>query len=313
MSKKLTLDQFIEKSNKIHNFKFNYSLSEYINNATKLKIKCPHHGVFEQSPQKHMSGRGCALCAVITRSKLKTISNEAMILRFISVHGDRYDYSNTTYKKARERVSIICKKHGEFKQFAYEHLAGSNCKRCSSEKYTEDDFVRLATLKHNGKYQYKDCGFTLRSSSVFVTCLEHGVFKTSAHQHLKGHGCPKCAEWTRTGWSRTKYIDLCDRKYKGLSYLYLIKMSNSDEEFFKIGISVGGASYRYKFKKPYKIETIMQVRASAVNVWNSEQKIIKQNNKNHYKPLIKFQGSSRECFSEMDIEYVGAIMDSIKL
>lgn len=313
MSKKLTLDQFIERSNKIHSFKYDYSISEYINNSIKLKIICPIHGIYEQSPNKHMSGQGCASCAITTRSKSKTIDSNTMVSRFISVHGDRYDYSNTIYKNARERVTIKCMKHGEFKQFAFEHLAGSNCKKCSAEKYTEGSFIASANLKHNNKYNYENCAFTLRKNNVFVTCPHHGVFEISAHSHLKGHGCYLCSEWTRVGWSRTKYVDFCKKNYDGFSYLYLIKMRNKDEVFFKIGISVGGVSHRYKFKKPCIIETIRQVRSTAIDVWNSEQEIIRRNSKNHYIPLIKFAGSSKECFSEIDIDKVNAIMDSIEL
>lgn len=32
------------------------------------------------------------------------------------IHGDKYDYSKTTYVKNNEKVIIICKIHGEFKQ-----------------------------------------------------------------------------------------------------------------------------------------------------------------------------------------------------
>jgi hypothetical protein len=46
MSKPLTKEQFIEKSNKIHNNKYEYSLVEYKNKRTKVKIICSIHGVF---------------------------------------------------------------------------------------------------------------------------------------------------------------------------------------------------------------------------------------------------------------------------
>ena len=58
----LTTEQFIEKANKIHNNRYNYSLVEYINNRTKVKIICPVHGTFEQTPDKHLQKHGCPLC-----------------------------------------------------------------------------------------------------------------------------------------------------------------------------------------------------------------------------------------------------------
>ena len=50
---------FIEKSKKIHNSKYDYSLVKYVNNTTKVKIICPVHGVFEQTPASHLNGSEC--------------------------------------------------------------------------------------------------------------------------------------------------------------------------------------------------------------------------------------------------------------
>jgi len=53
---------FIKKSNIIHNYKYNYSEVEYINNKTKVKIICPKHGIFNQKPNDHLMGHGCPIC-----------------------------------------------------------------------------------------------------------------------------------------------------------------------------------------------------------------------------------------------------------
>lgn len=57
-----TKKEFIEKANVIFNKRYDYSLVNYKNNKTKVKIICPTHGVFEQKPNCHLSGRGCAHC-----------------------------------------------------------------------------------------------------------------------------------------------------------------------------------------------------------------------------------------------------------
>jgi very-short-patch-repair endonuclease len=53
---------FIENSNSIHGDKYDYTLVNYINNNTKVKIICPIHGEFEQTPNSHTSGCGCPKC-----------------------------------------------------------------------------------------------------------------------------------------------------------------------------------------------------------------------------------------------------------
>lgn len=57
-----TTEQFIEEAKKIHGNKYDYSLVEYKNNSTKVKIICPKHGIFEQKPDAHIQNNGCYMC-----------------------------------------------------------------------------------------------------------------------------------------------------------------------------------------------------------------------------------------------------------
>lgn len=62
--------EFILRSLKKHNGKYNYDLVLYDNCRTKVKIICPVHGEFEQTPDAHLySGRGCEKCAREARKK----------------------------------------------------------------------------------------------------------------------------------------------------------------------------------------------------------------------------------------------------
>lgn len=58
----LTNEEFIEKGNKVHNFKYDYSKINYINSKLKVKIICPIHGEFEQIARNHLQGAGCPSC-----------------------------------------------------------------------------------------------------------------------------------------------------------------------------------------------------------------------------------------------------------
>ena len=60
---KLTLEEFIEKANKVHGIgTYDYSESKYIDSQTKIKIICSKHGVFLQRPANHLNGQGCPKC-----------------------------------------------------------------------------------------------------------------------------------------------------------------------------------------------------------------------------------------------------------
>lgn len=63
MGKRLSLSDFIEKANQVHNNEYDYSKSVYVNGTTKLVIICSKHGDFLQKPYMHLQGQGCPICA----------------------------------------------------------------------------------------------------------------------------------------------------------------------------------------------------------------------------------------------------------
>ena len=81
-------DIFIKKSKLIHNDKYDYSKVNYIHSKKKVMIICSEHGIFEQIPSGHLSGKGCYSCYGNKKSDNRTfISNSKLI------HNNKYDYS----------------------------------------------------------------------------------------------------------------------------------------------------------------------------------------------------------------------------
>ena len=82
---------FIKKSNIKHNNKYDYSKVEYKDSLTKVIIICPIHGEFMQTPQNHLRGRGCSLCANLMKSKNMQMSNDIFIQKAKEIHQNKYD------------------------------------------------------------------------------------------------------------------------------------------------------------------------------------------------------------------------------
>lgn len=61
-SRRSTQSSFIKRAKEKHNGRYDYSLVEYKTNTVKVKIICPVHGVFFQSPANHLLGQGCPKC-----------------------------------------------------------------------------------------------------------------------------------------------------------------------------------------------------------------------------------------------------------
>lgn len=186
--KKLTQEQAIERFVAKHGDRYDYSLVEYCQQSIKVKIVCKVHGMFEQTPNAHTQGQGCPKCG----SKKK--SQDDFINESKRVHGNKYDYSKCNFINVDNRVTIICKRHGEFEQFASGHLAGAGCKKCDS------DFKRKSAVKfaeesksvHGDKYDYSKVVYKTNKDKVELICKEHGSFWQTPSDHLTGYGCPYC-------------------------------------------------------------------------------------------------------------------------
>lgn len=127
--KKLTTEEFIEKANLTHNNKYSYESSIYINTRTNITITCPIHGEFKQLPNNHIRGQRCPKCF-----GNKTKTTEEFIEEAKSLHNNFYDYSLTTYKNNKTKVTINCFKHGIFEQSPNSHLSGKGCPKCGAIK-----------------------------------------------------------------------------------------------------------------------------------------------------------------------------------
>lgn len=123
---------FFEKVKKIHQNKYDYSQSVYVNAQTPIKIICKEHGEFYKSPLKHLI-EGCQKC-----SNKYHYNREDFIINAKKVYGDKYDYSNVQYVNNKTKVCIICHEkdengveHGEFWQKPYRHIAEKcGCPKC---------------------------------------------------------------------------------------------------------------------------------------------------------------------------------------
>ena len=185
-------NEFVERASKIHNNKYIYDKTKYINSETKLPILCFDHGTFWMTPMNHLLGQGCPKCSG------RGLNTNEIVSMFRKRHGDKYDYSKVIYSKMHEKLCIICPKHGEFFQTPSKHLLGQKCPKCAIEMRAEEknigneEFIRRAREIYGDKYIYADTKYTKMEEKVKVICPKHGEFWQKPYDHLHGHGCPKC-------------------------------------------------------------------------------------------------------------------------
>ena len=169
----------------------------------------------------------------------RNVKTEEFVKKAMKTHGTRYDYDKVNYTRACDKITIICKIHGEFKQVANNHLNGKGCKKCASKKllHTTRQFIKNSRMVHGDKYDYSLSSYVGWDKKIKIICLTHGGFLQIPNNHLRGHGCPKCA-------------------FKMVNYI----LRGNIDKFIKKSKKIHGNKYNYskaKYKDSYtKLEIL---------------------------------------------------------
>lgn len=123
----------------------------------------------------------------------RNIKNTDFIQRAKCVHGDLYDYSQVVYRGVDNKVIIICRKHGTWKQAPIKHLAGCGCPKCIGRHQTTNDFIKKATQVHGDLYDYSNVKYTRAHTKIEIICSLHGSFYMTPVNHISHRqGCSGC-------------------------------------------------------------------------------------------------------------------------
>ena len=125
---KYSTQDFITKAKKVllHQDKnYDYSKVNYVNNYTKVKIICPNHHEFDQTPNAHLLGKGCRFC--------KSSKGEMLIQSY-------FEKNNIIFQK--QKTFINCK---NIKVLPFDFAI-----------YNENDL--LGVVEYQGKQHFKVWG-----------------------------------------------------------------------------------------------------------------------------------------------------------
>lgn len=114
-----------------------------------------HNEYFEQTFDQIFNAKynGCKMCQKENRedSFVPFYTNEEFIERARKIHGSKYDYSKVNYITNRDKICIICPKHGEFWQTPGNHVDGRcGCPKCQSSIL--ETSVRVLLEENNIEY-----------------------------------------------------------------------------------------------------------------------------------------------------------------
>ncbi len=204
---KCRMEQTKDKCIKAHKDRFDYSPTNFsIPEWGKLnKFLCKVHGLFEVSIGNHIRAKngGCPKCDSEHQSSRQRQSLDEFIKSSLSIHGNKYDYTNVhRFKNMHEKVWIDCNIHGLFAQSPANHTHKTRpqgCPQCSilsiSNKNSSDleTFIKSAKKVHGNKYDYTYSNYTLSRIPIEIFCIKHKKsFFQKPTEHLSGSGCQMC-------------------------------------------------------------------------------------------------------------------------
>lgn len=230
--------------------------------------------------------------------------NEYFKNQAYGVHGDIYDYSKVDYTTAKNKVKIGCNAHGYFLQTPIQHLRGNGCPKCKSElhgKRLREDiiyFIQKSIEKHGYKYDYSLVDYETNNSFVDIICPIHGVFSQKSGNHMRGQGCPMCANVHYDIYSAVKHKNDYLRNF---GKVYIIKIYSDTESFYKIGVTTKSIQERFKLLKKYgyKYEVLDYIEDNMYNTVVLEDYLHNTLSKHSYLPDGRFGGYT-ECYSYVD-------------
>ena len=201
MSKRMSLEEFIDKANKVHQNKFDYSSTkQFKSQRDKVKIICPQHGEIEVNVGNHLGGSGCKYCSGNVKRDTKSFLQELETKGFLY---EVYDYSLVDYKNTNSKVIVIDKKFNTKHSITPKELLKG--KRCSSINLTNGyldfevarEFIWGLNLKNESEWR-----------KYLKTEFRPWNITTNPSKIYKDDGWISMSDWlgTKKGWDG-KFLD----------------------------------------------------------------------------------------------------------
>jgi very-short-patch-repair endonuclease len=205
-NKKMTENDFIRKSKEIHGDKYDYSLVDFKNVRSKIKII--YNGViYEQLGYAHLQGKSPEMVPF-------KITNDVFIEKSKIIHGDIFDYSLVDCNGSNSKVKLIYKER-LYKQCLSDHLRGHLPRGIIIDSKGVRDIISILEdrkIKYNREHYYKDCknvnylrfDFYLPDYNILIEYDgrqhfevvdiwggEEGLKKTKINDNIKNDYCKK--------------------------------------------------------------------------------------------------------------------------
>ena len=137
---------------------------------------------------------------------MRKLTTEKVVERIKKIHGDKFDTSTVEYVNYDTPITLICPKHGKIQMTVTNLFKGKGCFKCYHEKPStrrspKEYVIKKVEEKNAGRFKILNFQGYRNIDIIELYCdkksknnLEHGSFKLSINNFLRGEGCPICKE-----------------------------------------------------------------------------------------------------------------------
>jgi hypothetical protein len=225
------------QSREIHGDRYSYDNVEFQTGHKKVNITCKKHGDFEQTPDKHLMGRGCPECAKLSRSSISIDKSKIKYFTECSIkHNNKYDYSKSVYEGSKHNITVICPTHGEFSIIAGNHLKGCGCIKCSNKGrgWKKTDWINFTKDRECTLYVIKCFNETEEFVKIGITSLS--IQKRFGRNQLNSYLYKVVKELKGTGEEMFSLEEYLHKRFKFFHYSPLVEFKGSKKECFTTDI-----------------------------------------------------------------------------
>lgn len=159
-------------------------------------------------------------------------------------------------------------------------------------------WINMAKETHGDRYDYSLVNYKNNKEEVYIICKIHGIFKQKPYQHIRSNGCSACSYEKHNGYYNVNRALKNKDEYKQIkTSVYIVRLYNKDEDFYKIGIARDLNARMKAFV--YNCEVIDIIKTNLYDAIFLEHELHLKNRKNKYEPKIKFGGHT-ECFKTIE-------------
>lgn len=138
---------FVAAVTKVHGTRYDYSLVDYKRRYQEVEIICRHHGSFQQKPNNHLNGNGCAKC----------VDRTLDCIYIWKAYDNVYKVGICKYNRVEKRIKEVATKHG-YTPTEIKYFKTNNARKI--EKWVHSRYPMAIVEKLDGYTEFIQIGAT---------------------------------------------------------------------------------------------------------------------------------------------------------